>query len=259
MPLPFLRRAAAVSPRLPPEGPPGRRCYAIGDVHGRLDLLEQLLRDIEQHIKDRPSGDHTIVFLGDLIDRGPQSRQVLSLLRADPLPGARLVCLKGNHEEALVRGLSGVPSRLTDWLGFGGDACAQSYGVSIGDLFGRSAEHVEQVLLNAIPERDIQFMDSFLDSARFGDYFFAHAGVRPGVALDRQSPKDLYWIRDEFLTSDADHGAIVVHGHSISASVDERPNRICIDTGAYKSGVLTALWIEGAERGILQTPAVDQA
>jgi len=253
MPLPFLRRSAATSSRPAPSGPPDRRCYAIGDVHGRLDLLERLLSQLERDIRDRPSGDHTVVFLGDLIDRGPNSRDVIALLRANPLPDARLVFLKGNHEEALVRGLSGAPSRLIDWLGFGGDACAQSYGVALGDLFGRSASDVEQLLLDAIPDRDIRFMDSFLDSARFGDYFFVHAGVRPGVPLDRQEPKDLYWIRDEFLNSDADFGAMIVHGHSIAATVDERANRICIDTGAYQSDVLTALWIEGGDRGLLQT------
>lgn len=238
--------------RLSPAGPKGRRLYAIGDVHGRLDLLTQLLEKIDADIRDRPSGEHLLVFLGDLIDRGPDSRGVVELVRKDPVANARTVRLKGNHEDSLVRGLRGEPKVLSDWLGFGGYECAQSYGVEIGALFGREPEEIEPIIAQAIPPAHIAFLENFIDSARFGDYLLVHAGIRPGVPLEQQSPQDMRWIRGEFLHSDHDPGFVVIHGHSITAEVDERPNRICIDTGAYRSGLLTAIWVEGDARGYIQ-------
>jgi serine/threonine protein phosphatase 1 len=187
-----------------------------------------------------------------LIDRGPDSRGVLDLVRTDPLPGVRTLCLKGNHEEMFARGLSGEASVLPQWLDYGGYECAQSYGIEIGALFGRSAEDIENLLSQAVPASHIRFAQGLPDSIRFGDYLLVHAGVRPGVKLEDQAPKDLRWIRDGFLESEADFGFRVVHGHSITTSVEERANRICIDTGAYASGVLTACWIDGAEVGFLQ-------
>jgi serine/threonine protein phosphatase 1 len=245
-------KSAASAVRAPPSGPAGRRLYAIGDVHGRLDLLTPLLEKIDADIRTRPSGEHLLVFLGDLIDRGPDSRAVVELVRKDPIANARIVRLKGNHEDCLVRGLRGEPKVLSDWLGFGGYECAQSYGVEIGALFGREPEEIEPIIAQAIPPAHIDFLDSFIDSARFGDYLLVHAGIRPGVPLEQQSPQDMRWIRSEFLQSEIDPGFVVVHGHSITTDVDERPNRICIDTGAYRSGLLTAIWIEGAARGYIQ-------
>ncbi|NDC59207.1 MAG: serine/threonine protein phosphatase, partial [Alphaproteobacteria bacterium] len=168
-------------------GPPGRRCYAIGDVHGRFDLLDDLLEQIERDVRDRPSGDHVIVFLGDLIDRGPDSRGVVRLVRQG-IGAAKVLCLKGNHEEMLARGLMGEASVLPNWLAYGGYECAQSYGVEIGALFGRSADEVETVLAQAIPAADVSFLAALPDSARFGDYFLVHAGIRPKVPLDQQDP-----------------------------------------------------------------------
>jgi serine/threonine protein phosphatase 1 len=235
-----------------PRGGAGKRCYAIGDVHGRLDLLDQLFAQIAEHNASRPPREAIVVMLGDTIDRGPDSRGVVTRLKAGLPFQARLLCLKGNHEEMLVRGLSGEPDQLQRWLDYGGYECAQSYGVEIGSLFGQPPDILEHALGSAIPVSHVRFLDGFIDSIRFGDYLFAHAGIRPGQPLDAQLPHDLRWIRQGFLDSTTDHGFVVVHGHSITLEVEEKPNRIGIDTGAYKTGVLTAIWIEDEQRGYLQ-------
>jgi serine/threonine protein phosphatase 1 len=244
----------------PARGAPGKRCYVIGDVHGRLDLLTALLDQIAAHSATRGPRETILVLLGDLIDRGPDSQGVVTLARTwrmgEPAgafaAAPRLVVLSGNHEDLLVRGLSGAPSLLPRWLGVGGDATARSYGVAVGDLFGRGPDEIALRLEQAIPLGDLNYLARLPTSARFGDYFLAHAGVRPGVAFEDQSPEDLRWIRKPFLESRADHGGVVVHGHSETAEVEDRPNRVGIDTGAYRTGVLTALWIEDGERGFLQ-------
>lgn len=233
-----------------PQGPDGKRCYIIGDVHGRRDLLEGLFEQIRTDAA-RHDRSRIIVFVGDLIDRGVDSRGVIELVRSRPVDDAQWVFLKGNHEEALVDGLTGQPGRLLQWLQFGGYETARSYGVEIGALFARDAETVEGILQQAVPRADLDFMAGFIDSARFGDYGIVHAGVRPGVSFSDQTTRDLRWIREEFIESDADHGLVIVHGHTISDAVDMRANRIGLDTGAYRSGRLSALWIDGAERGVL--------
>jgi serine/threonine protein phosphatase 1 len=233
-----------------PQGPQGKRCYVIGDVHGRRDLLEGLLDQIRT---DAARHDRAIIIVcvGDLIDRGIESRGVIELVRSRPVDWAHWVFLKGNHEEALVDGLEGRPALLLQWLQFGGFETARSYGVEIGALFGRDADTVEAILQQAIPKADLDFMAGFIDSARFGDYGIVHAGVRPGVAFGEQTTRDLRWIREEFIESDADHGLMIIHGHTIFDEVDVRRNRIGLDTGAYRTGRLSALWIDGAERGVL--------
>lgn len=239
----------APEPRTP-HGADGKRCYIVGDVHGRRDLLEglfdQIRADAARHDKNT-----IVVLVGDLIDRGPESRGVIDLVRSRPFDKAQWVFLKGNHEEALVDGLSGQPGRLLQWLQFGGYETARSYGVDIGALFARDADTVESILQQAIPRADIDFIAGFIDSAKFGDYGIVHAGVRPGVAFGDQTTRDLRWIREDFIESDADHGLMIVHGHTISDSVDMRANRIGLDTGAYRTGRLSALWIDGADRGVL--------
>lgn len=237
----------------PPSGSPGKRCYAIGDIHGRLDLLTDLMQRIADHDLSRPTRETVIVTLGDIIDRGPDSRGVVEYLRRPPGKLPRMVHVKGNHEESLIRGLSGELGVLVGWLETGGLECARSYGVDVGSLFGQAPDAAEYTLASRIPPDDIRFMDGFVDSVRFGDYLLVHAGVRPGVKLEDQQPQDLRWIRGGFLDSQADFGFTVVHGHSVSADIEERPNRIGIDTGAYRTGVLTAIWIEDDQRGFLQT------
>lgn len=236
-----------------PRGPRGRRAYVIGDVHGCLDLLEQLLSRIEKEIREQPKPKTSIVFLGDLIDRGPASAQVVERLRTYSPQGASTHFVMGNHEEVMLRVLSGEPSLLASWLRFGGAETLRSYGVEPRELAGMSSEDLVAHLQKAIPDEHVEFLDSFADSISFGGYLFVHAGIRPGIDLSEQAQSDLRWIREPFLDDLTDHGFVVVHGHTITNSVEVAPNRIGIDTGAFCTGRLTALAIEGSKRWLLQT------
>jgi len=236
-----------------PSVPPGYRVYAVGDVHGRLDLLDDALSRIEADIDSRARAQNIIVFLGDLIDRGPSSAQVIERVRTYRRPAVRTVFLSGNHEEVLLRLLRGESRFLRDWLSFGGAQCARSYGISSTALKRMDPGQAVEVLRQKIPGHDQAFLKSFVDTFRIGSYLFVHAGVRPGVPLSDQTQADLRWIRRPFLENDDDHGFVVVHGHTIAEQVDVRANRIGLDTGAYRSGVLTAMGLEGRERWFLQT------
>ena len=235
--------------------PEGRRAYAIGDIHGRLDLLEDLIAAIERDIADRPEAETFVVFLGDLIDRGPQSREVVERLRTLRSDRFQPVFLIGNHEEVLLRLLGGELGLLDSWLRFGGAECAKSYGLNSRQLAQLDEATAIERLKAAIPAEHVDFLSSFHDTFRFGDYLFVHAGIRPGIDLTDQSQVDLRWIRAAFLDSKADHGFIVVHGHTISEAVDEQYNRIGIDTGAYRSGILTAIGLDGEERWYITSAA----
>ena len=235
--------------------PKGRRAYAIGDIHGRADLLDWMLGDIERDIAGRPEAETFVVFLGDLIDRGPNSREVVERLRQLTSERFRPVFLLGNHEEVLLRLLDGEPGLLTNWMRFGGAECAQSYGLDPRQLVRMPDEQAIAAVRKAIPASHVEFLKSFIDTFRFGDYLFVHAGIRPGIELAGQSQRDLRWIRAAFLNSEADHGFMVVHGHTIDDDVVERANRIGIDTGAYATGVLTAIGLEDGERWYLSTNA----
>lgn len=241
-----------------PRGAQGYRAYGVGDVHGRLDLLEQMIAKIEEDIGARRPAKNVIVFLGDLIDRGPQSAQVIERLRTWRPATAKTVFLCGNHEEVLLRVLAGEATVLADWLKFGGAECLASYGVDVDRLSDVHESVALSAVRAAIPADHRAFLESFADTFRFGDFLFVHAGIRPGLAVAAQAQKDLRWIRDPFLDDQGDHGFVVVHGHTISERVEERANRIGIDTGAYRSGILTALGIEGAERWFLDTASPRQ-
>lgn len=234
-------------------GPRGSRAYAIGDIHGRLDLLDRLLNKIEDDLKSRPAKRSFLIVLGDIIDRGPQSAAVIERLMTYATPGITKILLLGNHEEVLLRVLAGDGATARNWLRFGGAECLGSYGVDVLDLEWQSDEELVETARGAIPESHIKFLQSFVDTCRFGDYLFVHAGIRPGVELSDQDQSDLRWIRDPFLLDTTDHGFIVVHGHTIRTRVEERQNRIGIDTGAYKTGVLTALVVEESERRYIDT------
>lgn len=242
-----------------PRGPRGHRAYAVGDIHGRLDLLDRLLAAIHADLRARPSRKTLLIFVGDLIDRGPSSAQVVERLRTYRHEGVQPVFILGNHEEVLLRILSGETKLIAKWRQFGGSQCLQSYGVDIAQLSEMDAQAALSVVRAAIPREHLEFLESFVDTCRFGDYLFAHAGIRPGIPLDQQSQSDLRWIRDPFLYDDSDHGFVVVHGHTITSELEERPNRIGIDTGAYRSGILTALAVEGAHRWSLDTQALREA
>jgi serine/threonine protein phosphatase 1 len=243
------------SPRRPQRraGPPGWRAYAIGDVHGRFDLLEQLLRSVHEELGRASSSNALLVFVGDLIDRGPQSAEVIEFLRTYRHRGVKPVFLLGNHEEVLLRILRGDAALIAKWCSFGGAQFLESYGVDSRQLASRSEVDALETVRKAIPMEHVAFLESFADSCRFGDYLFVHAGIRPGVELDQQVQSDLRWIREPFLLDDTDHGFVVVHGHTIRPEVEVLPNRIGIDTGAYRTGVLTALAIEGARTWSLDT------
>jgi serine/threonine protein phosphatase 1 len=229
------------------------RVYAIGDIHGRRDLLDGLLARIEQDSAAQPVEHELIVFVGDYIDRGPQSREVIDRLLA-PMPRAmEPVFLLGNHERLLIDTLRSAET-LSLWLPNGGQATLKSYGIDLLDMANRPAgSPAESWLEQAIPETHRAFLKGLQLYKEIGDYLFVHAGVRPGVPLAEQSNHDLLWIRAEFLDYDGDFGRFVVHGHTAHHEPDVRANRIGIDTGAVKSGKLTALRLEGADRRFIQT------
>ena len=235
-----------------PRGKANHRCYAIGDVHGCIDQLRALLDEIARDHEARPPVDKVfVVMVGDLIDRGPDSKGVIDLLQSRPLPFATFVFLAGNHEELFVRILAGEHDLLPRWLVFGGRECALSYGVDEACLRDGEVEDQAAALRAAVPDEHIAFLETFRDGFRFGDYLFVHAGIRPGVPLAEQDISDLRWIRGEFLDSPADHGVVVVHGHTIFDEPDDQGNRIGIDTGAYRTGRLTAIGIEEGDRWFL--------
>jgi serine/threonine protein phosphatase 1 len=237
-----------------PRGQAGCRAYAVGDIHGCLDLLDAVLERIEEDRAQRRPKKTFIVFLGDLIDRGPDSAGVVERLRTYRPVGARPVFLAGNHEEVLLRILAGERRILPNWLKFGGAECVRSYGLSPDRLKRMDEDAAIRLLRAELPQSHQEFLEGFADTFRFGDYLFVHAGIRPGVAIDRQDRADLRWIREPFLTDSKEHGFIVVHGHTIVPAVEERRNRIGIDTGAYQTGILTVLGIEDRQRWFLATP-----
>jgi serine/threonine protein phosphatase 1 len=241
-----------------PAGARGWRAYVVGDVHGRLDLLDQLLGKIHGELAARPAKKVLLVFVGDLIDRGPSSAQVLERLRTYRHERVRTEFLLGNHEEVLLRILAGEADLITKWRWFGGTECIASYGVDPATFKKLPEEEALEIVRAAIPREHVEFLETFDDSCRFGDYLFVHAGIRPGIEIDQQRQSDLRWIREPFLFDESDHGVVVVHGHTIRPEVEVRSNRIGIDTGAYRSGVLTALAIEGPESWFLDTRTAER-
>ena len=236
-----------------PSGPEDQTAYVIGDIHGRLDLLDQLLDSIHRDIDERRPARALIVFLGDLLDRGPESAGVVERLRNYRREAVHTVFLLGNHEEVLLRILAGEAQLIPGWLRFGGAQCLRSYGGDPLKIAQLGDEAAVAAIGAVIPPEHVEFLRSFSDTCKFGDYLFVHAGIRPGVELEQQSQQDLRWICEPFLADDTDHGFVVIHGHTIRREIEERPNRIGIDTGAYATGVLTALVIDGARRRHLDT------
>ncbi len=244
-----LRRRSANGPSTEP----GERIYVVGDVHGRLDLLTEIVDRIGEHAGRLPPARAIhVVLLGDLVDRGPDSAGVLGHVHSLQRRHDAFVVLKGNHEDMMIRALAGERGVLSAWLGGGGAETLASYGIPL-PAEPYDEEEVAAALRAAVPRPIRHWLAALPLTARSGDYFFCHAGVRPGVPLKRQSAQDLLWIRREFLSDDSDHGAVVVHGHSIASDVEWRDNRIGIDTGAYRTGRLTALYLEGTEREIIAT------
>jgi len=232
--------------------PAGQRIYAIGDVHGRHDLLVELLETIDHDDRSRGPAQTLLVFLGDYIDRGPASRSVVDLLMG-LVRGRPTICLMGNHEEILLHAAAGQRRAVTLFRQIGGRDTMMSYSIAPEIYDQASIDDQVALICNAIPPAHLDWMRALPSSHRSGDYVFVHAGLRPGVDLDQQAPADQRWIREEFLDSREDFGAMVIHGHSIQYEVDERCNRIGIDTGAFATGRLTAIGLEGEERWYLRT------
>jgi serine/threonine protein phosphatase 1 len=237
----------------PPAVAPGSRIYAVGDVHGRLDLLTAIEEIVLDDARRRPApAGTTIVHLGDLVDRGPDSRGVLARLAVPLPPPVRRVLLCGNHDDWLRQFLAGGRCD-PDWIDQGGLATLTSYGVDWRWWLPspQRAQHAREALGRAMPPAHRRVLAGLQPMWRCGDYLFAHAGIRPGRALDRQVADDLYWIREPFLSWPGPLGAVVVHGHTVVEQPVLRPNRIAIDTGAVWTGRLTCLVLEGDERRFL--------
>lgn len=234
--------------------PEGTIVYAIGDIHGRLDLLQKLEAMIERDAAGIDASRRLIVCLGDFVDRGDDSFGVIEhLLQAAPGAFER-ICLIGNHESYFLRFFDDR-TVAGAWLANGGRATLSSYGVPPPSGFGidGNSEEMQAELRTRVPASHLAFLQSLALSHREGDYFFVHAGVRPGVLIDRQDPDDLMWIREEFLADQRDFGAVVVHGHSIRPAPENLANRIGVDTGAYTTGRLSCVVLRGSERRFLST------
>ncbi|HEX8414424.1 MAG TPA: metallophosphoesterase [Sphingomicrobium sp.] len=231
--------------------PAGVRAYAVGDVHGRLDCLDALLAAIDADDAARGPAETHLVLIGDLIDRGPNSRGVvdraMELVRERP----HTQVLLGNHEELLLRSAKGEKQALGVFDKAGGRETLISYGVDPDVYDHATLAEVAALILNHVPAAHRDFLGGLEDQVRLGDYSFVHAGVRPGVPLEHQKTTDLRWIREPFLSHKGYHGAVVVHGHTIIDQPISLPNRIGIDTGAFRSGVLTAVGLEGVSRWFL--------
>jgi serine/threonine protein phosphatase 1 len=227
--------------------------YAIGDIHGRLDLLLRLEAQIAADVAGRPGAAPLIIYLGDYVDRGPASAGVIGHLAGDHADGVRRVFLLGNHEERMLAFLMFPARDGPRWLQYGGREALQSYGISDADLDAGDWPRLRDLFAAALPPRHLDFLRGLSLAARWRDYLFVHAGLNPERDLSAQDPDDLIWIREPFLTSDRDWGVTVVHGHVIGLEPVFRANRIGLDTGAYASGVLTCAVIDVDEVGVLQT------
>ncbi|MES2986278.1 MAG: metallophosphoesterase [Pseudomonadota bacterium] len=233
--------------------PAGQRIYAIGDIHGRLDLLDALLASIDADDAARPVADTHIIFLGDLIDRGPESAQVVERAKQIEREKPNTRFLLGNHEEVFLKSFQGDLKAIAFLNRIGGRETILSYGVSEQDY--READYPEllNLLKGSVPQEHIAFLQRFEDLIIFGDYAFVHAGIRPSRTLANQRTSDLRWIREDFTKFRGTLEKTVVHGHTISEDVERYSHRIGIDTGAFASGKLTAMGFEGTDNWILQT------
>ena len=244
--------AEAQPPWRYPAGPDGLGLYAIGDVHGRDDLLAALIDAVRADADEAGSARNLLIGLGDYVDRGPASAAVIERLSQFEARGFELVPLMGNHEHLMLKFLAD-PDEGGPWLANGAAATLASYGVAVGSGWPERLRYpsLRDALARNLPPRHRRFVDTLATSHAVGDYLFVHAGVRPGVPLGRQAVQDLIWIRGPFLESAERFDRLVVHGHSIAPDPELRPNRIGIDTGAYRTGRLTALAITGARHRLI--------
>ena len=246
----FRNRGRSRSRHPAPRAPDGARLFAIGDIHGCCDLLLRLREQIKADIEAAPPGQAIVVFLGDYIDRGLQSRETIDALLGWNV-GDAVHFLRGNHEQMLLDFCADART-LESWRRFGGLATLSSYGAPVAEtMIGENYQKTQEAFLDATPESHQQFFHKLALHCTFGDYFFCHAGVDPRKPLDRQSPEDLTWIREAFLDCDSQLEKFVVHGHSPTPEPDVRANRMGVDTGAYATGKLTCAVLEGQSRRFL--------
>ncbi|AKM11860.1 serine/threonine protein phosphatase [Croceicoccus naphthovorans] len=247
--------ASAVGPALPD----GKRVYAIGDIHGRLDLFTQMIERIELDDAARGDAETLVILLGDLVDRGPESAGVIRAAR-DWQARRPVRILMGNHEEMFLRALEDEGA-LRHFLRVGGKETVLSFGLERDDYRGLSMEELHDRLVTLIPQDDIAFVAGMEDMVRLGDYVFVHAGVDPALPLDSQRRGDVRWIREPFLSHPQTMDVCVVHGHTIREQIDIHapgrgksrwPNRIGIDTGAFRTGRLTAIGLQGTDRWFME-------
>ena len=232
--------------------PEGIRIYAVGDVHGRADLLEKIFASIDADLDSRPAGTTIEVFLGDYIDRGPASSKVLDCL-IDRCRSHRALCLRGNHEDYMLEFLKD-PTIFDEWGRYGGLETLMSYGLTPSlNIDPDERARLASALKRALPEGHHRFLASLRTTFTCGDFFFVHAGVRPGIPLKEQSKEDLLWIRGDFLTYEEQFEKVIIHGHTPVTIPDIHPNRINIDTGAFATGHLTCLVLEGQTYYFIRT------
>lgn len=230
--------------------PPGQRVYAIGDIHGRLDLFAALVEAIEADDAAAEPAETTVILLGDLVDRGPDSAGVIAATR-DWQRRRNVRVLMGNHEEMFLQAFE-KPEILRHFLKHGGRETILSYGLSRKSFNTLELEDLLELLPNLVPPEERDYIAAFEEMVIAGDYVFVHAGVDPAQPLEAQKRSDLLWIRDRFLDHEGPLEKVVVHGHTIFDRVMDCGNRIGIDTGAFRSGVLTALVLEADQKRIIQ-------
>jgi len=249
----LLRRKKVSRPIDDATIPEGRRVYAIGDIHGRNDLLLQLLDKIIKDDGERDEAESEIIFLGDLVDRGPDSAGVIdtAMRVKEQLRNVRF--LMGNHEEVYLAATTGNEKSVRFFNRIGGRETILSYDISMKDYIELDMAELAKRIPELFPREHIDFIGGFEDHIIIGDYAFVHAGIRPGIPLSEQRQKDLRWIREDFLSAQDAHEKVIVYGHTITDDVVENGNRIGIDTGAYYSDKLTALALQGSERWYLDT------
>jgi serine/threonine protein phosphatase 1 len=250
----LFRKVAPSRPLDSARVPDGMRVYAIGDIHGRNDLLQMLLGQIEADEAARGPADTQIILLGDLVDRGADSAGVIETAMALNASGRKARFLLGNHEEVFLSVCRTQDVKtLKFFLKIGGEATVQSYPITRAEYLALDYDQLAERLTTLVPEAHLAFLESFEDQIIVGDYAFVHAGIRPDVPLTQQKRSDMRWIREEFTGHRGDLEKVIIYGHTIYDSVEERGSRIGIDTGAYASGRLTAIGLEGGEHWYLQT------
>ena len=251
----LIDRLFKTNTALPPVAdlPTNTRVYCIGDIHGRVDLLLELTIKIQQD-SENFSGQKVIVYLGDFIDRGINSKEVIELLIENKQPDVEYIYLRGNHEQTMLDFLQ-EDSVGRSWLTYGGQATLASYGVAISKIPTKKEDFIEiqRQLRNNLPDNHFQFLVKTQYSYSLGSYFFVHAGINPRYPLTKQNPEDMLWIRDDFTHVSKPFEKIIVHGHTVTREAELLPNRIGIDTGAYASGILTCLVLEDNTQRLIQT------